>query len=110
MTDPPFMEGWGTTQCWPRGFRLTASGRPASKGGGRMPALRKGHPEKQFASDCVSFFVCGVEDFLGGAEGIHGRRHAGVDAGLQKDFCDLLARDAVIEGAANVQLDFMGAV
>src|SRR6201982_2316284 len=58
----------------------------------------------------LSIFIYGVEHFFGGAEGIDGRRHAGINAGLEKDLRDFLARDSIIQGAADVQFDFMRAI
>src|SRR5690348_16145346 len=57
-----------------------------------------------------SLLVDGIEHFLGRAEGIHGRRHAGIDASLKKNFRDFLARDAVIQGSTDMQFDFMRTV
>ncbi len=43
-----------------------------------------------------SLFIDSVEYLFRGAESVHGRGHACIDAGLQKDLCHLLACDAII--------------
>src|SRR5690349_3761496 len=47
------------------------------------------------------------EHFFRLMEGGVRRRHPGVDRALQQNFLDLVFRDAVIEGGANVQLELV---
>src|SRR5256885_1902675 len=47
------------------------------------------------------------EDFRSHAEGVDGGRHAAVDGGLQEDLLDLFLGQAVVDGAAHMQLEFM---
>src|SRR3954452_13945226 len=47
------------------------------------------------------------EDPLGDAEGAVGRRHAGVDRGLQEDLGELLAAESIAQSRAQVQLQLV---
>src|SRR6185437_14202670 len=47
------------------------------------------------------------EDLARRAEGVDRGGHAGIDPGLQEDLGDLLARDAVVERAPDMQLDLV---
>src|SRR5260221_4656849 len=48
-----------------------------------------------------------LEDLLGAAEGGHRCGHAAIDGGLQEDLLDLVLGEAVVEGAADVQLELV---
>src|ERR1700733_2812762 len=47
------------------------------------------------------------EDFLGVAETVETRRHAAIDRDLQENLAQLGFGDAVVEGATNVDLEFL---
>src|SRR5262245_56127550 len=48
-----------------------------------------------------------LEYFPGGAERDHGRRHAAVDRDLQEHFLDLVLGEAVVQRAADMELELV---
>src|SRR5262245_12586750 len=48
-----------------------------------------------------------LEDLLGDAEAVHRRGHAAIGADLQEYLLQLVLADAVVDGAANVQLQLV---